>query len=707
MNSWRPYPLLRLIFPFVAGIITEVFSDSPTGMRWLLPTLMVAALLVSSLFPVITGSYRFRWITGMVINVFLFLAGYAIASGNQPSHDPDYLGKHPEGLFVATVAEPPAINKSGVKVILDVRFRHEHGCWVRTTGKAIGFLKIMPHTQQLKFGDHILIHAGFTEINDNSNPHTFNYSLYLKNKGISHRVYVETYGWKLIGFKPDGFIRKLAFEVRDRLLNILRDNHVEGREFAVAAALLLGYVDDLDAGLRNDYAATGAMHILSVSGMHVGIIYIFLEFLLGFLNKNKIGRFLKAIFLLVFIWFYAMVTGLSPCVLRSAAMLSLPILGKSLNRSPNMYNIIAASMLFILAFDPFLILDVGFQLSYLAVTGIIILYKPIYDWYVTSAWLPDKIWSIMAVSIAAQLATLPITLYTFHQFPNYFMLTNIFVVPLSSLIIYVGILVLVVGYIPIVSVVCAKVFIFLVWSLNTVIHFIEQLPFSTIRGIFISTPEMLLLYMVIGAGFLFLTFRRISVVYVLMITLLALNLLIMDFKLQRLRSTRLIVFNANREALYVFNSQDKAIFLYDGKTRCGGIMQKSNHEMAVADMNAHGVKYHRDLWLSVADRPPELSKSFVPVIMLGDFMQFAGYRIAILNRSIPKGVTKRLDVDFLIISGNPKITMTDAIKIFKPSQIIIDATNSRYKTMQWIRDATRLGIKCHAVTEHGAFEKEF
>ena len=123
---------------------------------------------------------------------------------------------------------------------------------------------------------------------------------------------------------------------------------MEGKEFAVASALLLGYVNEIDAGLRRDYAASGAMHILSVSGMHVGIIYIFLEFLLGFLNKSKPGRFIKAVILLVFIWFYAMLTGLSPCVLRSAAMLSLPILGKSLNRSPNMYNIVAASIFIIL-----------------------------------------------------------------------------------------------------------------------------------------------------------------------------------------------------------------------------------------------------------------------------------------------------------------------------------------------------------------------
>jgi competence protein ComEC len=255
--------------------------------------------------------------------------------------------------------------------------------------------------------------------------------------------------------------------------------------------------------------------------------------------------------------------------------------------------------------------------------------------------------------------------------------------------------------------VCAKVFIFLVWSLNTIIHFIEQLPFSTIRGIFISTPEMLLLYLALGAGFLFLTIRRISFLYVFIIAVLVLNLLFIDFKLQRIRSSRLVVFNAKGESLYLFSTQDKAILLSDGKIRIGGILQKTNLEMAMADMNAHGINYHRDFWLPVASRPPEPAKAFVPVIIIGDYIQFAGSRIAIVKCAIPKSLKMRVDVDLVIISGNPKIAVTDVLKIYNPSQIIIDATNSRYKTMQWIKDATMLGVKCHAVTDHGAFEKEF
>lgn len=706
MNVWRPYPLLRLALPFTAGIIAEEYLGSlPAYKLWLTVFVSVMMLLMQYL-PKAISSYRFRIIYGVVCNVFLLVAGYEIACNHRPVNDPDYLGKCSDGLFIAAITEPPAAKGTGTKAIVKVLFRSENGCWKRTYGSVVCFLKVKQDAPSLHFGDHVILRAVFSEIRDNSNPHSFNYSAYLRNKGITHQVFAESHCWKQISLPPAGIIRKVAFQVRDRLLNILRDNHVEGREFAVAAALLLGYVDDIDAELRKDYAATGAMHILSVSGMHVGIIYIFLEFLLGFLNKNRSGRLFKAFLLLCFIWFYAMITGLSPCVLRSAAMLSLPIIGKSLNRSPGMYNIIAASLVFILAMDPFLVRDVGFQLSYLAVTGILVLYKPIYDIYVTSAWLPDKLWSILAVSIAAQIATLPITLYTFHQFPNYFMVTNIFVVPLSSLIIYIGILAFVTGGIPILSALVAKLLIFLIWSLNSIIHFIEQLPYSTISGVYLSSPEMFLLYLIIATLFLFLTLRRIAWLYLFLIAAIILNLQFIDFRLHRLRTARLTIFNANREALYLFTNQDKAVLLYQGGIINGKGFRHPEHEMAAAEMNAQGVRFHREFRMEPAGRPPELAKSFVPMIYFGNFIQFGGYRIARLTCSIPKSLNSEIHVDLLILSNNPKIHISDVVKTYHPDQIIIDATNSRYKTRQWLGEAAKIGVKCQSVAENGAYQKE-
>lgn len=707
MNSWRPYPLLRLLFPFLTGIVIEIaYGPLGVGPWWTLALLTFSTCSIL-IFPSVFKAYRLRWISGLMINLFLMVAGHQIAASHNPCNDPDYAGREPEGLFLATVAEPPSIRKSSFKTILDIRYRREKDQWIRCKGQAAGYLKQGVNPQPLQYGDFILLHAGLLEIKDNSNPHTFNYARYLGNKNIHHQVFAEPGAWKILKIPPAGMIRKVAFQLRDRLLNILRDNQVKGKEFAVASALLLGYVEELDADLRKDYAATGAMHILSVSGMHVGIIYIFLEFLLGFLNRRKSGRFLKAVILMAFIWFYAMITGLSPCVFRSAAMLSLPILAKSLNRSPDMFNVIAASVFILLVVDPYLVLDVGFQLSYLAVAGIILLYKPIYDVYLTSAWLPDKLWSILAISLAAQIATLPITLYTFHQFPNYFMLTNLFVVPLSSLIIYVGILLMAVGAIPMLSMICAKLLIVLVWLLNSIIHFIEQLPYSTLRGIHISSLEMFLLYLIICMGFLYLMKKQISFLYLFLCVCIVLNLVVLDFRLQRLRSNRLIVYNAYRAAFYQISMQDKAIVFYDGRAMHESALQKMNWETVRADMEAHGIKFHRAFWSGRSNWPVGTALTMLPVYCSGNYIQFYDYRLAILKKTIPKGLKRDLPVDFLILSGNPAIRIADAVACFHPRQIIIDATNTRFRTMQWLKEASIQRIDCQAVTMHGAFEKEF
>ena len=707
MNSWRPYPLLRLLFPFLAGIMVELSSGSfGIGYGCIVATLLCLQGLLF-LFSTYLKIYRFRWFSGVMINLFLFIAGNTIADFHNTSNDPSYIGHDPNGLFLATLTEPPSIRKSSFKVVLDIRYHRRNGRWDRCRGFSVGFLKYDTTNPVLQYGDNILLHASLLKLNDNSNPHSFNYTRYLNNKNIYHQVFAGSADWKLIKLKPGGLVRKIAFQLRDRLLNILRDNKVTGKEFAVASALLLGYVDELDADLRRDYAATGAMHILSVSGMHVGIIYVFLEFLLGFMNKRKAGRFLKAIILLVFVWFYALITGLSPCVFRSAAMLSLPILAKSMNRSPEMFNVIAASIFILLAVDPFLLLDVGFQLSYLAVAGIVLLYKPIYDLFITSLWLPDKIWSILAISIAAQIATLPITLYTFHQFPNYFMLTNIFVVPLSSLIIYVGILLMVIGAIPVVSVLCAKLLIALVWLLNSIIHFIEQLPCSTLRGIHISSAEMVILYLVICSCFLYLIRRRISFLYLFLFTCIGLNLMLLDFKLNRLGSVRFLVYNSNRPACFQISMQDKAVSFYYGTNLYDPASLKTKAEMVSADLYAHGIRYHRAYWFGRKDRTVDLSGDFSPVRWVGRFIQFRNFRIAILNKSIPGALKQTMQVDFLILSGNPKIRIAEVIKLFHPKQIIIDATNSRVRILQWLKDSAMQSISCQSVTYHGAFEKEF
>ena len=192
---------------------------------------------------------------------------------------------------------------------------------------------------------------------------------------------------------------------------VLRNNGIRGREFAVAGALLLGYVDEVDNDLMRDYASTGVIHILSVSGMHVGVIFLVFERLLAFMEKRKNGVYIKAFLIIGLTWLYAFITGLSPPVMRAAAMLSLVVTGKAMKRHPGIFNNLAASVIFLLVLQPFMLADPGFQLSYVAVAGIVLFYKPISSLYLPDNRVLQKVWPIMAVSVAAQLVyTSPMSL---------------------------------------------------------------------------------------------------------------------------------------------------------------------------------------------------------------------------------------------------------------------------------------------------------
>ncbi|MEI6900384.1 MAG: ComEC/Rec2 family competence protein, partial [Bacteroidota bacterium] len=425
-----------------------------------------------------TPDYRGRWVTGALLFFIILLLFWNVTGVKRENNLPGNLlafSNQPQS-YIAEIAESVIQKERTTKMVVTVEKVKLSGKWFSTSGKIMLSVKKDDHSRELFYGDHLLFNGKLMDPMEALFPNSYNQKENLRRNSIYYVCYLQSHSWKRISHSCQVSIFGVGLHLRDKLLTVLRENDVTGQEFAVAGALLLGYVDELDPVLLKEYSGTGAMHILSVSGMHVGIIFVVLDKLLSFFMRWKYGGITKTAMIVVMIWFYALLTGLSPAVLRAAVMISFVVIGKSMNRHPDVLNILAASFLFLLFYDPGLLVNIGFQLSYLAVGGIVILYPPIYDLYVTSKKLPDKIWSLLAVSIAAQLITFPLSLYYFHQFPNYFMLTNLIVVPISSMVIYSGILLLCLGSVPIISYGLGRLLVFLVSLLNKSIHFIDGLP---------------------------------------------------------------------------------------------------------------------------------------------------------------------------------------------------------------------------------------
>ena len=229
------------------------------------------------------------------------------------------------------------------------------------------------------------------------NPHAFNFKKYWHHQNIHYQGFVKADHWQLLKRKQGNYIIDKALNTRNRFLQILKKNLSTENEYAVASALILGDKQSLDSDLKNAYSGTGAMHVLAVSGLHVGLVYLGLAFLLGLLKiKNWYWIFIRTTLIIISIWLFALLTGASPSVMRAATMFSFIIVGKSMRHHPSIYNTLAASAFCLLCFNPLLLMEVGFQLSYLAVSGIIYFQPKIYRWWIIDNPVGDYLWKLVA-----------------------------------------------------------------------------------------------------------------------------------------------------------------------------------------------------------------------------------------------------------------------------------------------------------------------
>lgn len=313
----------------------------------------------------------------------------------------------------------------------------------------------------------------------------FDYATYLRRQGIAGTAYVPAGKWRTIGVSDGLSLRMAAKKLQHRLVERYRNLGISGDELGTLAALTLGYREELDPAVRQAFQHAGAAHVLAVSGLHTGIIYSVLWVLLtGFgvwkpLYEQKKRRWLLSAVIIAAMWGYALLTGLTPSVVRSVIMVTIMQVAYMCYRNPISLNSVAAAAFLILMVRPTDLYSVSFQLSFAAVTAILLIcpraiHIPIYNRWLS--WPVDYVVNLVMVSVAAQLGTLPFTLYYFRQVSNYFLLTNLIVIPLAWLITMGAFALLTVGWIPGVGELIAEGVKGLVWLLNTTTGCIESLP---------------------------------------------------------------------------------------------------------------------------------------------------------------------------------------------------------------------------------------
>ena len=495
---WHTSPYVRLTVPYVIGVFIGLklpSADRLTIISWLILSFVgLVALFV--LRPVWRQVHRRNYF-GLFITGFLLLLGYGSVQVKYSSprwHIPE------AKFFRATVHSFPNPKTKTLAVQLKVEdwqdsLGQSHSCRL----KIMAYIAVDSVAESLVPGDELVFRGNINKVKPPPNPEQFDYSQYLQRQGMAGTVFLPGNKYVKTGRRSNSFLHVVQ-RWRAQLIRNWRANGFSERENAVIAALILGDRSFLDDGLRQDFAGAGAVHILAVSGLHVGIIYLFAVSVLGYLLRGKRWRWLSFLLVLVVLWLYAAITGFSPSVLRASTMFSFIALGKFHGHRLNVYNMLFASAFFLLMIDPFLLGQVGFQLSYLAVLGIVYLHPKIYGLLYTRYWLPDKLWSLLVVSFCAQLATFPLSIHYFNQFPTYFFFTNLLVIPLAWLILHAGVIWLITFSIPILGDVFAHIANGAAYILNEVVSWITTWPGAVLERVYFTGYTSFFVYLFIVAA---------------------------------------------------------------------------------------------------------------------------------------------------------------------------------------------------------------
>lgn len=643
--------------------------------------LMVLILAGSILLPLRSRGF----VLGAAIHFLLVIAGVFLSAIHAPSSGKNWLGftYQPGDRVMGTISTELVVKKNSCQAEMEVKWLLRHNEPVKASGRVLLYFSKSDSALSVA-GVDLLLTSPLQIIQNRSNPGGFNFQQFEALKGIYYQSQAIPGSYVLLGCKRKFNSVQILSRIRKNILSVIRQNIAGNEEKALAEALLIGYREDLEKTLTQAYSNTGVIHVIAISGLHLGVIYWLLSVAFRPLNRKN-TRFLPPLLTIACLWLFTLLCGASPSVVRSAVMFSFICLGEVSNRKMTIYNSLAASAFFLLCLQPAWLWDIGFQLSYLAVLSMVIFMKPIEQCLELSNPLLEKLWKMMAGTLAAQILTTPVCIYYFHQFPLLFLLTNLVAIPLSTLVLLCELLLLAASAWTPVASLLGKVTSFGIQSMNGFVTYMSEYPFAIWKGLVISIPQMLLLY----GGISFLACFLISQ-HKKSLMLAALSFIF--FLTIRVWS---FVEASHQQELIVLNSRGfPAICLIEGQR--GRMMGPDslfygNPRSSIVDP------------MLTVKRIKQLEKIDIPNTGARLFM-LNGKSIMVIARSDELFIQqwpKRLDI--LVVSSPCKMNMHEILTKISVGRLVIDASVSKRKAAQLTALCRLMGVAVHAVSDQGAF----
>ncbi|UEG51753.1 ComEC family competence protein [Mucilaginibacter daejeonensis] len=680
-------PLFYWLLPFVAGIILGLWPVSPNVDSFVEATLLISAVLFlgSGLLYDTAKLHRWPWIGGLLLNILLISGGWYVMRQHDQLSSTDHFSRTNAAYMIVRITDEPRQKGIYTRMVAQVQATVDPRTIQHpATGKMLLTLAADSNSHLLRYGDQLVIPAIYKPIDPPFNPAEFNYKRYLAHQNIYHQAFITRTGLRIIEHDTGNPMVAFALNMRQRLVRSMKMYIHDQQAAAIASTLLLGYKADLSEDVLQAYSKTGTIHVLSVSGAHVAIFFVLISFLLRPFKHHRYGKLLNAVLSVTLVWAYAILTGLSPAVCRAALMLSMLIIGKAGSRQVHALNMLGFSAFVLLVYDPLLITDVGFQLSYLAVFGLVAVQPVIADpWEVENKWL-KKLWYLCSASLAAQLVTFPLSIYYFHQFPVYFLISNLLIILPSEAIMMVGLAFLLTTFFPAIHTLSgwlAYLLEHLILFMNAILSYIEHLPFASWGKLWLNGAEHLLLYLVITLLIVYITYRR---PYQLLSGVACLLVLCTSLSWKAINSQQhdqLIYLNLKKNTGIIFKTRDQAVVVSDLLPTD----KKFNYSIRPC-LDSLGVERMTAVPLSADLKTTYLQKR-------GPLIQFQKRTLLLIEPLLQKMViANKLTVNDILLTHNPHTDIAPLLRNYRFERLIADANTSKQRSERLKHQADSAGV---------------
>ena len=664
--KWLHYILIRLTLFFILGVLL--------GFNFITPLPLVFKLFGFSTLVLIGLYYRNknRFSTAIFFSIMSYIAFlllgivtvYLHQEKNKTSHYSNFIKVNNETiiLHINEVLKP---DKYATKYIASVS---QIGTNI-VTGKAL--LLVSNSLKMLQLGDQIAVQSIFEAISSPKNLYGFNYDNYMKHQQVYKQLYCNNY----VVLGHENSIRKWTLDWRKKVIYRLKNKGFEPQTFAIFKGLLLGDKQGIDKSIRQDYGRAGVMHILAISGLHIGILLWLLNIVFKRLERIKHGIIIKNILILTILWFYALLTGLSPSVVRAVTMFSFVTIGMHLKRGTYILNTLFAALFILLLFNPFYIYNIGFQLSFTAVFGIVLFQPVLARLIIIEHRVLRYFWQLFTVSLAAQISVLPLSLYYFHQFPGLFLLSNLILIPALTVIIGMGILILILASLNIVFEPLIHIYSLLLAQMNAFTHWIAAKEAFVFENIAFDTVQVALSYLILFMMLRLLYQKRYQYLLFLLMTVL----LFQTYDLYKKHN---------------FETTNKALVFHKSRTTILG--RKTGRNL---QLYTDSIAYQEFRFINNFKREQGINRT--KLLPLKNYLILKNKRLLIVDNSDVYKISKK--ATYILLRNSPKINLNRLIEWHHPKIILADGSNYKSIVKHWKKTCDEVDIPFWDTSVEGVY----